>query len=168
MEKCLPVFNCIFFCCKYQLSFLLHFRVCHLAKCWNRKVYLLHRICKEKKVTICLSVCPLAVDCSSDLKGKSAVLIILFFTLPTRNGPFLLLLWVLSPGAVPYMLPLNHRYLFCIVSPLFRVWPSDITDERWEEELARELQVISDQLVISRILFLCSMFILLLMSLQMF
>lgn len=41
-------------------------------------------------------------------------------------------------------------------------------DERWEEQLARELQVILDQLVVSCIVLLCSVPIPLLMSLQMF
>lgn len=39
----------LFFSCTYQLSLLLLFRLCHLAKYWNRKVYLLQRIWKKKK-----------------------------------------------------------------------------------------------------------------------
>lgn len=47
MEETLPVSKCTFFSCIYQLSPLIHFRLCHLAKYWNWKVYLLERICKQ-------------------------------------------------------------------------------------------------------------------------
>lgn len=171
MKQCLPVFNYIFFCCKYQLSFLLHFKACHLAKCWNRKVYLLHRIYKEKKnKAMSFSVpscCWLFLrferqKCSSDNPVSFSHFLL-------EMALFLLLLWVLSPGPVPCMLPLNHIYFFFVLCHLLLGFDQVTFQMRGRRKSLQEnLQAILDQLVVSCIVFLCSMLIPLLMFLQMF